>query len=232
MLVATKEYDGGKMKHALTAIFGLVISIQFSATPAAAIVNTTRSNIKSIALGKGNWCYAVDGQIPDFDSDDDGTLDRVVPGSTVLVSVRAIGDDEDCDGKSDERKSGSVVQGNDIGSVDVTYEIVKASEKGSEIPNLVAEISSISLLTQVSRESANSKVVRVVKEIKHRVEITERKKLYVGNLPFSSTDESRTVLHLPSVIQDEVIHYRMTNKVIVIIRAPLNRTIVAGIRKP
>lgn len=216
------------MKNLLKVTLAIMILIQF-ATIQAANADSARSRMKGVTLHAGNWCYGVDGQVPDSDSDGDGALDKVLAGSTVIVSITARGKNGDCDDKNDELKTGSIIKPqdrptdfdlkrgfvNDSSLVDASYEIEMVTGKGSERVNLVSEVSAISLLRQVSQESAKSKIIRIVKDTLFTVTASEKKKIYVGNLPFSAT---RAVLLLPAEIQDQVNHYARSNNVVVVIR--------------
>lgn len=228
------------MKILLKVTLALVILTQF-ATIQAANADSARSGMKGVTLRAGNWCYGVDGQVSDSDSDGDGALDKVLAGSTVIVSITARGKNGDCDDKNDERKSGSIIKPedrptdfdlkrgfvNDSSSlVDASYKIEMLTGKGSERVNLVSEVSAISLLRQVSQESAKSKIIRIVKDTLLTVTTGEKKKIYVGNLPFSA---ARAVLLLPAEIQDQVNHYALSNNVVVVIRDSQNLDTLLGL---
>lgn len=202
------------MKSPLIALsVFLLATLSYGAT-----INTSRSNIKSqIAFGAGKWCYSSYEQSSSA-------------GATLYVEARPIGDDGDCDDTSEYR--------NDPYSETAMRlrESLPAQTAQNETIRLnsVAPESSLNLLARALSESS----LPLSKRAQGSFTVSSReagKKLYVGNLPFSSTEQSLMLLDIPPALQalaDEAL--RAKSQVVFVLRAPLTgeRTIVAGIRKP
>ena len=177
-------------------IFGLCLILGFNAAQAASI-NTTRSNIKRVSLAADSWCFITNVS----DSEE-----------VAIVEVRLSRDGTGCDGKTPmdvlDYELGLVVE-----------KTIPADEKlGTPAINVVSATSAVSL-------SMTGPVRGVQAGMCEVRESQAKKKIYVGNLPFSQTDEV-VILTLPPEIQAQVDNVaRLVKRSIVIIRAPANRTV-------